>query len=250
MQNAQASHHQEENLNVYCSYAFTGQRQELREMDANELIKIMTPTFVDKYNAVIKAATLEKYMKAYLEFVETFGHACVTRVYLTAGSAFRLTLQRTDDASSNRQKYGGAASLSGHYGGGYAGASVAAEWAKDQQTADANTKLEIELDNVPEDTPTADWANNMLSNFSSMTLSALTEKASLIKPPERTEHHVRAPELPHGVPDKSRSASTPKIDPTDPDSGVGDGLQKEIMKQDGFNGSWDTYVQAQKDLYN
>jgi hypothetical protein len=141
MQTAQASSHHEENLNVYCSYAFTGQRQELRKMDADELIQIMTPTFYRKYNAVINASTLKDYLKAYLEFAEAFGQGCVTRVFLTAGSAFRLTLARTDNASATRQKYGGSASFSAHYGGGYGGASVAVAWQKDQQTADNTTKL-------------------------------------------------------------------------------------------------------------
>jgi hypothetical protein len=249
MQTATASSHHEENLNIYCSYAFTGQRQELRKMDADELIKIMTPTFHAKYDAVIKASTLKDYLKAYLEFAEAFGQGCVTRVFLTAGSAFRLTLQRTDDASATRQKYGGSASFSAHYGGGYGGASVAVAWAKDQQYADSKTTLEMVLDNVPEDTPTAEWVNAQLNNFQNQTLSSLTQKADLIKPPDASEHGgpPTAPALPHGVPDKSREAGKTKVDPND--KSIDEGLRTALMKKDGFDGSWDDYVKEQKKQY-
>lgn len=252
MQNAQATSHQAENLNVYCSYAFSDPRprQDLRKMDADELMGLMTSSFKDAYTAVIQATTAEQYVEKYFEFVAAFGHGCVTTLFLTAGSAFRLTLQRTDDASSTRQKYGGSASFSGHYGGGFGGASVAADWAKDQKTADANTKLNIELDNVPADTPTADWVSTQLNNFENQTLMTLTEKAGLITPPE-TMKEPTAPDPPTGVPDKSTGAGKPVVDPEK--AGIDEALQKELMTQDGFDpaqpDAWEKYVQAQKTLY-
>jgi len=245
MEAAEASSHKEEDLNVTCYYAFTGQRQELRTMDAHELWSIMTPTFRDKLTAVTKAKDVGSYVDRYLQFVDAFGHGCVTTVHLATGSAFRLTLTRTDDASTLRRKYGGSASLSGHYGGGYGGVSVATDWAHEQQSADASTHVEIVVDNVPEDAPTADWVNGMLSNFTNVAVSALTDKVGLIEPPASVEP-VRAPDLPTGVPDKAKEPAPSNVAADDP--GISEELQKQLMKDDGFSGSWDEYLTAQKAL--
>ena len=245
MEAAQASSHKEEDLNVICYYAFTGQRQELRNMDDKELWSIMTPTFRDKVTAVTSAKDIGTYVDKYLEFVEAFGHGCVTTVHLATGSAFQLSLQRTDDASTVRRKYGGSASLSGHYGGGHGGVSVAADWAGEQQNADAATKLEIVVDNVPESAPTSEWVNGMLSNFTSVAVSALSDKVGLIEPPASIEP-LHAPELPTGVPDKVKDLDPSSVKSDDP--GISDELQKQLMKDDGFSGSWDEYVKEQKAL--
>jgi hypothetical protein len=244
MEQAKATSHQDENLNVTCYYAFTGQRQLLRKMDADELYSIMTDSFKHKYDEVVNAEA-EEYPAKYQEFVREFGHGCVTAVHLAAGSAFRMTLTRQDNATTTRRKYGGSASLSGHYGGGYAGASVAADWAQDHQTADAQTTLDIQTDSLPQNAPTADWVNNMLNNFVGVTLNALTEKANTIEPPASVEP-VKAPEPPHGVPDKSKSPDKPKADPSD--KGVSEALQDQIMKDDDWSGSWDEYKAAQQKL--
>ena len=67
----------------------------------------VAPTFRDKVTAVTSAKDIGTYVDKYLEFVEAFGHGCATTVHLATGSAFQLSLQRTDDASTVRHKYGG-----------------------------------------------------------------------------------------------------------------------------------------------
>jgi hypothetical protein len=244
MEKAQATSHQDQNLNIFCSYAFTGNRQYLLKKDPDELLGLMEDTFKEKYNAVIQATDPDEYIAKYLDFVEMFGHYCVTAVQLTAASAFRLTIASTEDDSADRQKYGGSASLSAHYGGGYGGASVAVEWAKDQQNATKNATLDCRLDNVPPTAPTADWALNLVSTFASQTLTVLTDKANQIQPPASTKP-VKAPSTPNGVPDKE-SAGKSKVDPTANE--ITEELKKKIMQDDGFVGDWDGYVEQQKQL--
>ena len=214
-------------------------------MDADELYPLMTPTFQRKHDAVATATDADTYMDAYLDFVEWFGHGCVTTVHLAAGSAFRMTMNRTEDAATIRRKYGGSAALSGHYGGGFGGASVAADWAQDQKTANAKTTLDVKVGNLPTDAPTADWVNSMLSNFIGITITELTAKASMIAPPSNFDP-IRAPETPHGVPDQDKHREPVKLDPNDP--AVSKSLQDTLMKQDGFEGTWEEYVAAQQSL--
>jgi hypothetical protein len=140
----------------------------------------MTPTFHDKLEALAASSTIEEYMECYRDFVNSFGHGCVTTIHLAAGSAFRLTLKRTDDASASLQKYSGSASLSGHYGGVSGSASVATSWAKEQQRTDSKATLEVTMSTVPQNAPTMDWVNSMLSNFNGQAISELANKPNPI----------------------------------------------------------------------
>jgi hypothetical protein len=244
MESSRARTASDENINVTCSYSFLGQKQTLRYGDPIELYNIMTESFQRAYDAVCKAEDAATYLQSYIAFTEHFGHGCVTTLYLTAGSAFRLSLKRTSDASSLAQKYGGSASLSGHYGGGHGGVSVATAWANEQKAASANATLEAEFDNIPTNAPTADWANNMFNTFSGMMLSDFLEKAKVIEPPAKAGS-VAAPALPSGKPE-SKPLPEAKLDPKE--EGVSSELQKEFMAKDGFTGSWDEYVAKQKEL--
>jgi hypothetical protein len=211
-------------------------------MDAKELYSIMTPTFQRKYDAVVNATTYQEYLDAHAAFTSAFGHGCVTTVYLSAGSAFRLTMNSSDHAEAIGRKYGGSVALSGHYGGGHADASVAADWANDYKTSSKDVSLNVVVQDLPANSPTKDWASNMESSFTGATLSNLTEKAQKIE--STSANPPVAPDRPKGHPKESDIREQAKIDTKDP--AVSEAIQTDVMKRDGFSGTWKDYLTHQE----
>lgn len=245
MELASAAASQDDSLNCFCSYVFTGQRQTLVKMDPEELYKCMSSEFVKAHDAVINAADPMEYLKNYLSFIDAFGHGCVTTVFLTAGSAFRLTVAYSEASSAIRQKFGGSAALSGHYGGGYGGVSAASDWAKELSTADAKATINVTFRNMPENAPTADWCNQMMTNFLMIGINDLTTKATKIEAP-KAMGEIPRPALPSGTP-AGRTMPKPAIDTKSAD--VDSKMREALMAQDRFTGTWEEYLEKQKELY-
>jgi hypothetical protein len=240
MESTQSHTSGSEEVSVICNYSFLGSKQYLMKQDPEDLIKIMSPSFFKAYTAVCQAENLTAYMEAYNNFTKDFGHACVTTVFLTAGSSFKLTLSSCDDAATLSTKYGGSFALNGHYGGGYGGISVATQWAGEQQDANKKAELSVHFENVPSNAPTSDWANNMLTLFSGTLVTDFANKASKIEPAS-----INLPATAPSLSGKPEKRDLPKRNSDKLD--ISSSLQKQFMNEDGFEGSWDEYIAKQKE---
>lgn len=254
MEQAKASNNRDQSLNVICSYLYTGQRIDLNHgLTGAPLLKLTNESFRNAYEAVVTARDAAEYVAAYRNFVKAYGDGCVTTVYLAAGSAFRLTLARTDSAEANSQKYGTSVSVIGSYYGASAGASAASDWAEQRQRADSQAALQADSASVPEDAPTKSWAEGMVEKFTDTALDILTKDREMIKPPQSVSP-LEAPALPSSssydpskqVPEVPVPADRTADDTTD----ITAELRKALMTEDGFKeGDWDKYQAEQELVY-
>lgn len=232
---AEASNSQ--SLNCYCSYVYEGQKMQLIDYGSNELYNYMSDEFQELYSAVITSKNAQEYFANYMKFINTFGYGCITQLYLTSGSAFRMSVKYADNSQANSSKYGASIAVSTPWGGG----SVAAEFAKEVSSASSSASMELLSKQIPEDTPTRDWCNNLINSFAGEAFSKLSQSPDAIAP--YSGDGPTAPELPAGKPSQ-------KVEPDGNELDISDDMKKEIMKDDGFEGTWAEYEQAQKDAYD
>lgn len=224
-------------LNCYCSYVYSGQSLKLMDVGSDKLFNYMTDEFQTMFTEMINAADPAEFLEKYMDFQNVFGYGCVTELRLTSGSAFRMTAQYNDSASANKSKYGGSIAIGGFWGGG----AVASNFAKEAKKADGNAKLELVAEQIPLDTPTKEWCNTLMKDLLQRGLTELTKDTSFISAYEGKPPAV--PEIPAGKP------SEKKVPKNEKQNDITKEQQKALMKEDGFRGTWEQYVEAQKKAY-
>lgn len=224
-------------LNCYCSYIYKGQRVVLQNNGANTLFNYMTDEFQIALEDLLNTRTSSDFFQKYMAFVQNFGYGCITELYLTSGSAFTMNASFTSKTTANQAKYGGSIGIGSSWGGG----SVATEFAKQVTAADSVASLSIEAEQLPEDTPTREWSEKIISELLRLGLNELTKSSGAIV--EYRGNVPTAPEIPKGKPSEKKLpiSETPLIT---------EKLQEELMKQDGFNGSWESYLKEQQRAYD
>lgn len=236
---ASSSASSSQNLNCFCSYVFSGQSLRLLNRDPKILYKYMSEEFQMAYSVVINSKDPIDYLNNYQEFVNKFGNGCITELYLTSGSAFMINVKYSDKSSANRHKYGGSVGASTPWGNG---GSVAANFAKEISVADGNAEMNLIGGQVPQNTPTKDWCNSVMSSVLQAGFAELAKKPGLISLPQYTE--PTAPVIPDGKPSKKEKPSKKK------EQDITDDLKNKIMEEDGFEGTWEEYQKAQKKAYD
>lgn len=244
MELASKSVSNDEAFNCFCSYIFEDQFQTLVKMTSDEIYQSMSTMFHEAYEAVVNSNSIEEYLLNYFNFIDKFGHGCVTQLFLTAGSAFKLSVVYNERSNAVKQKYGGSLSVSGHYGGGWGNASVASDWANEIDTSNMQSNMNVSICNIPENAPTADWCNQMMNNFLMVKIFDLTKKVSLITPPVNLEK-LPDPKVEGKPQDIKRPKMKKKVNQNEFDSK----MKKQLMKEDNFSGTWDDYIKYQEELY-
>lgn len=223
-------------LNCYCSYIYKGHKLILQELGPQTLFNYMNEDFQKDLKNLLNARTSTDFLQKYMAFFEAYGFGCVTELYLTSGSAFKMKAKYSGSNSANKAKYGG--SIGVHIP--LAGASVASDFAKEVMKSDSCATLEMYAEQLPSDTPTKAWCEQISNSILSAGLAKLAQQPDLIK--AYTENAPKAPVIPAGEPSKKKlpEGETPSIT---------EELQKELMKQDHYTGTWKSYLEEQKKAY-
>lgn len=237
METSQSDINTNDALNCYCSYVYKGQRVVLQNNGPNSLFNYMTDEFQAALIDLLNTRESTQFFQKYMAFVQNFGYGCITELYLTSGSAFTMNVSYTSKATANQAKYGGSLGIGTPWGGG----SVATSFAKEATAADSAASLYIEAEQIPEDTPTRAWSESLISELLKVGLSELTKKPESITP--YIGDAPKAPEVPEGKPSEKEipASETPLIT---------EKLQEELMRQDNFNGSWESYLKTQQQEYD
>ena len=109
---------EQNSLNCFCSYIYSGQKVQLMQMDPETLYKCMSDDFHKYYDAVVTSYYSTDYIKNYFAFINRFGYGCVTELSLTSGSAFEIKVVYSSEASANESKYREGGFISSPIGGG------------------------------------------------------------------------------------------------------------------------------------
>jgi hypothetical protein len=223
-------------LNCYCAYVYTGQSLYLLDNGPEQLFNCMTEEFQKDFNALFEYTDPLDYLSRYFSFIQKYGYGCVTKLHLTSGSAFEMSAKYKEDQKAQKQKYSGSVSVNTPW----AGSSAAASYAEQVSSVDANASVELVSENIPENTPTKDWCNSIMSKVLDMGLAKLAKTPSAIT--AYSGDSPKAPELPDGKPSEKKM---PKKEAPE----ITKEVQEQLMKDDGFEGSWNEYKKAQKEAY-
>lgn len=245
MESATKSVTVDETLNFYGSYTCNGETMELVWIKNPErLYKCMTEDFRKAYDKVVLSNNANDYFKNYFNFLSLYGHGCVTKLYLTSGSAFRISLNYSSEADSNSQKYGGSVSINVRKGAVSGGAKTTVDWAQDLQSASSNATLTIEEDSWPDTTPTQDWCTSQMHSFEGIALSEFIKAPPAVTEPTNCQFtHATTPANTDPPEDVVKPEAVPIPE------GLDDEIKSQLMKEDGFTGGWDEYIDKQKELY-
>lgn len=224
-------------LNCYCSYVYSGQELQLLNYGTKELYNSMTDEFQDAYSAVITSQNAKEYLANYMNFINLFGHGCVTDLYLTSGSAFTINVKYADQAEAIQRKYGGSFLLSTPWN---VSGSAAAEFARDVSNTGSSATMDLLFEEIPQNTPTEAWCKRLMDSVSALGFEKLAKTPNAIQP--YTGKEPEAPEIPEGTP-------TNKEEPLGKGFDITDDLKTAIMKEDKFKGTWAEYEIAQKIAY-
>lgn len=226
-----------DSLHCFVSYVYSGQKLRLLDNGPQALFNCMTDEFQHDFNQLLQCEDKTEYFKKYLAFQKKFGNGCVTELALTSGSACEITANFENSKASSESKYGGSVAVGGIWGG----LSLAVDYAKTMQQADSKATMSIKLVHYPEDTPTKDWCKGLMDSLSNAAFEKLATKPELLS--IGTGNPPTAPEIPAG-----KSAEEKKL-PEKEGSDITEEMRKECMKQDNFEGTWEKYIQAQKEAY-
>lgn len=223
-------------LNCYCSYIYEGQALQLIDNGVKALFNCMTEEFQERFTELINSSDSTDFFSKYLNFINTFGYGCVTKLMLTSGSAFTMTAKYSSASMANKSKYSASLGVGTPWGGG----SVASSFASEVQKTDSQAFLELKGESLPENAPTNSWCNELMKSLLTQGLGKLSTDPGLIS--SYSGSPPKAPEIPKGEPTKK-----------DPPKGSGTDISKEVqeklMKDDGFKGRWEEYLSAQKDAF-
>lgn len=228
-------------LNCFCTYAYTETQLRLKNLAPKSLFNYMTDDFQTSYDELMDAAKSKDKKKVFLlykEFLDNFGYGCVTALLLSSGSAFRVTANYGEKSGREEQKYGGSVSVG--YGGW--GVSAAGEFASATLDASSQASMDITATYVPENTPTRDWCNSLMGSFADMGMEKLKTSASFIEGHSYSGEKPIAPDIPEQNPDKKEL-------PNGEVNNITEELQQSIMKEDNFKGTWAEYEAEQQKLY-
>lgn len=219
-------------LNCYCSYVYGGQFLELVDVGPEALFNCMTDAFQSALTDLLNAPTANKLINFYREY----GYGCVTQLRLTSGSAFTMQASFHSAAAANTAKYAGSVGIGTPWGGG----SVASGFAKEILNSDSAASLTMLAEQLPQDTPTMGWCNATMSAVMNLGLAKLAQSPAAVQP--YTGAPPTAPEIPQGKP-SAKKLPDKEFPPLDK------ALKDDIMKQDGFRGTWEQYLEAQRREY-
>jgi len=212
-------------LNCFVSYVFEGQSIHLLRASAQEYYNCMMESFQERYDRIMNSKTIPDYIKSYNEFTEEHGDGCVTTLYLTSGSAFRITLKQDSEEESNKHTYGVAAAINTPWGDG----SVATEWGNDTASAIKEASLEVIGETIPQKSPTTKWCQDRVDKFMDKAISYLADKANAPSPPEIAK--IESPKIPSDEPGKKKiPEAKKKLNSVE----IENTLIKQLMFEDGF----------------
>lgn len=120
-------------LNCYCSYIYEGQALQLMDNGTKALFNCMTEEFQERFTELINSSDSTEFFSKYLNFLNTFGHGCVTKLMLTCGSAFTMTAKYSSVSTAQKSKYCASLGVGTPWGGG----SVASSFASEVQNTDS-----------------------------------------------------------------------------------------------------------------
>jgi len=224
------------NLNCFCSYVFKGQKLCLVDNGPEALFNSMTDEFQNAFVDLFNSKDSADFFGKYILFIQKFGHGCVTELSLTCGSAFQMNASYSDEASANLSKYGASLAI----GTPWAGASAAAEYAKQVTKMDSGATMKLMASDIPADACTKDWCKTLMTKVLELGLSKLAKEPSAISPYAGTS--PKAPEIPSGKPTTQKLPDKDKPD-------ISKEMQKKLMEEDGFEGTWEEYIKAQEAMY-
>ncbi|MDR1664011.1 MAG: hypothetical protein LBR83_03705 [Clostridiales bacterium] len=233
METSQSEASAREALNCYCSYVYQGQAMQLMDNGSKALFNCMTDEFQERFTELINSSGSVDFFVKYLSFLNTFGYGCVTKLMLTCGSAFSMTARYSSASTANKSKYGASLGVGTPWGGG----SVASSFASEVQKTDSAAVLDLKGESIPENAPTNSWCNELMKSLLAQGIAKLSKDPGLIS--SYSGSPPKAPEIPKGEPTKKEP---PKGNGKD----ISKELQKKLMEDDGFKGSWDEYIKAQK----
>jgi len=183
---------------------------------------------------VLEAKSPTEKLRFFRKFLRIYGTGCVTTLKLAAGSIARVTIQTSSRANSNSTRYEGSLAAST----AVTRASVAGGWAHELKTAGAQGTVDVSATNYPHNASTGEWTKQLLTTFLNQGIEKLADSGAFVALPEpRFDKPLEYP--------KKEKPEPAKLPPSDID--ITKEMQAEIMKEEGFNGTWPEFLKRQEE---
>lgn len=233
MERSHASANESKNIKASLSYRYLGQGFQIQKASEDTYFSCLLPDCQADLAEIYAATSSKSKLEKYLTFTEKYGHACVTKLFLEAGSIANIEVKAESNSVAHTSKYGMKASLSNRWGN----ESTAVNWAKELAASDLRGNLYIKAIDYPQNSPTKEWSHALVTNYEGRGFEVLSEKDAFTKLPspnfERVPLHIGAKE----TDDK-------KLPESEPDLSVE--IQKKIMEDQGYEGSWEEFIKRQE----
>jgi hypothetical protein len=233
METANAHAEKTESIKACLSYRYSGQSFQIQKATENTYYSCLLQDCQDALKDIFEAETIDDKLKKYIEFTKIYGHDCVTRLYLGAGSIANIEIETKSSSDSNSSKYGVSAAVSS----AWANASTAVNWAKEHKEAGLKGNLKIDSIDYPQNSPTRDWASALINTYAGKGLELLSKDGAFAQLP--TPSFEKAPPYPKS--EKPEKKELPKGE-----SDLSEKTQEKIMEKENFKGTWKEFVEKQK----
>lgn len=149
-----------EMLRIYFSYVYSRAHMRLDYGPARktDMISALRKDVKKAYFKIVQAKKIADKYAAYIEFLNTYGHGCITRVNYASGSSAQLTLGMQTIASKSESQHNGSFSIS-YRDSANLQASVAL--IKKENTKFSQLQIDYTMTNFPANTPTQKWMQEM-----------------------------------------------------------------------------------------
>lgn len=233
MSSSRADAQKSKSIKACLSYRYMNQAMQIQKATEKTYFNCLLTDCQTALNEIFQAKSPDDKLRKYREFTKTYGHACVTKLYLGAGSIANIEIDANESAVSNSSKYGVNAAVSS----AFVSASTAVNWAEEHKKAGLKGSLKIDAIDYPQNSPTKEWAHALITSYAGKGLDVLTEGPGFADLPRPNfESTPPYPKL-----KKPDNKELPKND-----SDLSNETQKEIMKDENFEGSWEDFVKRQK----
>jgi len=234
METASAHAEKTESIKACLSYRYLGQFFQIQNATENTYFNCLLTDCQNALKDIFEATTPDDKLEKYIEFTTRYGHACVTKLYLGAGSIANIEIETKSTSNSNSSKYGVTAAVSSLYGN----ASNAIKWANEHKEAGLKGNLKIDSIDYPQNSPTQDWAHALINTYAGKGLELLAKDGAFAELP--TPSFEKAPPYPKY--EKPERKELPKGE-----ADLSKATQKKIMKDEKFKGTWKEFLKKQKE---
>lgn len=179
---------QTERVCIY--YLFQQAYSELKygQLEKNTFYNALLPEIKKDLDAIINAKFITDKYVAYSNFIEKYGHGCVTRIYFVSGSVAEVSLEINQIAMKEKSRHEVALSVAINSSANISGA---VSWSKDVTKKYATSKIKYKNHTFPSNSKTSEWVKKLSEGVLSKMVSKEWDKITIPDIKEHEPKHIK-----------------------------------------------------------